>query len=498
MGEAKSNRLEPNFNRSVKVEFDDERVTSNAGVILLRELDDKLDITHAVAQKMCDPRRQDRIRYPLAELIRERVYAMATGFSAQDDVDRLAHDPAFRVAVWDRPGDQVIDERLASQPTQSRLIDMLANSKQNQNALRDSLSDSLRRYILTSGKGRRVNRGTIDIDSFPIEVHGKQQGSNYNGYYQTTTYHPLVASFSVGGDYDSSREGMRLGNGFLHAILRQGSVHTADGAKRFIRNAAAKGEQLARTVDFRLDAGYTIGTVMDAMVNENHKFVGRLKTNARVEKLAAPHLVRPAGRPPREGYEFTVELGKYQADKWQHAQRLILVVVDRPDPKTGQLSLEPNYFFLVTNWPSEKRSADSLLSHYRRRGTFEDRLGEFNQAIGIHLSSNEFESNEATMLLAMLAFNLASLGRIELEDGLGGCWDLTRFQLYVLKAGARVVKRARRLVMHVASSVQRFWSLLSGRISRWQLPSEFRIDRTRRQRLRPAPAHAHLEEVLRD
>ncbi len=99
MGEAKSNQLEPNFNRAVKIEFDDERITSNAGVILIRELDDQLDIVAAIVSKMFDPRRQDRIRYPLAELVRERAYAMAVGYAAQDDVDRLAHDPAFRTAV---------------------------------------------------------------------------------------------------------------------------------------------------------------------------------------------------------------------------------------------------------------------------------------------------------------------------------------------------------------------------------------------------------------
>jgi len=71
-----------------------------------------------------------------------------------------------------------------------------------------------------------VMRATIDVDSFPIQVHGHQQGSSYNGYYRDTVYHPLVASFSVDGDYDSTRAGHRLGNGFMHAVLRKGEVHT--------------------------------------------------------------------------------------------------------------------------------------------------------------------------------------------------------------------------------------------------------------------------------
>ena len=498
MGEAQSTVWEPDFNRSVKVSFDDQRITSHAGVLLLRDADHQLGLTESLAAAMHDPRREDRIRYPLTELLRERVYAMAMGYSAQDDVDRLAHDPAFRLAVWNRPGQQVLEERLASQPTQSRLVNTIAGDSRNLNTLRDGLAQSITRHVLATGQGHRVMRGTIDIDSFPIEVHGRQQGGNYNGYYRTTAYHPLVASFSVEGDYDSTREGKRLGNGFIHAILRQGSVHTATGAKRFIGNVVAKAKALSRTFDFRIDAGYTSGEIMDALSDDNLKFIGRLRSNRKLDALAEPHLTRPPGRPPREGYQFTVELGRYQVDGWRHSQRLILVVVDRPDPVTGQLNLLPDYFFLVTNWSETERTADDLLTHYRGRGTFEDRLGEFNQAIGVHLSSQPFAKNEVTMLLAMLAFNLASITRNELEDSVGGCWDLSRFQKYVLHAGARIVKHSRRLIVRVALSVQDFWQRLSKRIQRWRLPASLPQPKgPRRQAWMPAPSHAHQHEVLR-
>lgn len=173
-------------------------------------------------------------------------------------------------------------------------------------------------------------------------------------------------------------------------------------------------------------------------------------------------------------------------------------MIDRPDPVTGQMKLIPDYFFLVTNWEKSRRKAGKLLGFYRKRGTFEDRLGEFNQAIGVHLSSQPFAKNEATMLLAMLAYNLASIARNELEDVVGGCWDLRRFQTYVLQAGARITKHARRLIVHVALSVQGFWTELAGCISRWKLPDRFRPTRgPQRQKWRPAPAHAHQSEVLR-
>ena len=192
MGEVQGSTFEPDFNRSVKIEFTDQRITSNAGVLLLREADHQLQLINSIASGMIDRRRQDLIRYQLSDLLRERIYAMAMGYSAQDDVDRLAHDPAFRLATWNRAGDGVLDERLASQPTQSRLIGAIANERVNINALRTGLFECVQRHILATGNDHKVMRGTIDLDSFPIQVHGGQQGSNYNGYYRYTAYHPLV------------------------------------------------------------------------------------------------------------------------------------------------------------------------------------------------------------------------------------------------------------------------------------------------------------------
>ncbi|WZU43290.1 transposase [Stieleria varia] len=239
----------------------------------------------------------------------ENVIRDGRWLSAQDDLDRLAHDPAFRAAVWDRPGQNVINERLASQPTQSRLISTLTANTGNLEAVRNGLTHSIEQHIKASGSGRRARHATIDIDSFPIEIHGKQKGASYNGYYngyyKKTVYHPLVASFSVAGDYDSGRSGKRLGNGFIHATLRQGQVHTANGVNRFINTVQKQASKLAVNVDYPMDAGYTIPSVMDCMTDRNLRFVGRLKGNSKLDALAAEHVYRPAGRPPEGGYEYT-------------------------------------------------------------------------------------------------------------------------------------------------------------------------------------------------
>jgi hypothetical protein len=497
MGERQGWLLEPTFQRAVKVAAGNDRLTSDGGAILLREADHRLGLVESLAARLADPRRQDRIRYTLLELLRFRVYALGLGYSAQDDLDRLCHDPALKLAVWDRYGEQTAEERLSSQPTQSRLIDILAHHRGNREAVRDALGDWLNRWVRATGQDRRLRQATIDVDSFPIEVFGQQEGRAYNGYHQAVTYHPLVASVCAGGHYDSGKEGCRLGDGFLHAILRPGNAHTADGIRRFLRNVITRARDLAWSFDLRIDAGFTEGPVLDDLTDENVRFVGRLKSNAVLEELAAPHLGRPVGRPPKEGYEDVIELGSHQAGTWKHAQRLILVIIDRPDPKTGQLPLWVEHFFLVTNWPPETKSADDVLEHYRRRGTFEDRLGEFHAAVGPHLSSPQFHENEVLLLLSLLAYNLTSLLRTELETSDGACWDLQRFQHSVLKAGGRLIKHARRLVLALAQAVTPFWRTLAVCLTRWRLPERWTPRGPQHRDWMPPPPHAHRTLVLR-
>lgn len=498
MGEAKEWLFEPSFNRTVKVLASDERITSDAGFVLLREADHRLGLTESLAQRLADPRRQDLIRYQLVELLRERVYALAQGYSAQDDADRLAHDPAMKLAAWNRPGEQPLSERLASQPTQSRLIDILTSTPGNRAALRDSLSEACERHLRATGGDHAARKVTLDIDSFPVLVHGRQPGAAYNGHYREMVYHPLVASYSVAGGYDSMQDGQRLGNGFVHAILRQGQVHTAQGVKRFLEEVVRKARGLGHVLDFRIDAGYTDGATLDFLTDNKLRFLGRLKSNPVLDRLAAPHLWRPVGRPPKGGYEEVIELGWHQAESWKHRQRLLLVIIDRPDPKTGQLNLLPDYFFLVVGWKREELDGPAALEHYRQRGTFEDRLGEFQQALRPHLSHDDFQANEALLRLSLLAFNLASTLRIEYEAAAGSCFDLGRFQRDVLKAGGRVVKHSRRLVLQVARVVAPFWEQLIACLSRWKLPPRFPLPQGARVRAwLPPPRHAFQREERR-
>ena len=499
MGECQGWLFEATFNRSIKLRQADSRISDNAGALLLREVDHRLGLTADLAAELYDPRDPDRIRYTQTELLRQHVYALALGYAHQDDADLLAHDPAMKLSVWDRPGQGVLDERLASQPSDWRLVDRLAG-KSNRQALRRALAEGVCRHQRAAGGGRKVVRGTLDIDPFPVEVHGKQPGGAYHGYYRKTIYQPMVASFSAAGSYESPR----LGEGFVHAMLRRGNSGSAEGAVRFIRQAIGQGRKLARHLDVRIDAGLVNGRTLDAIDDEGARFVGRIKNNAVLDRLAAAHLKRPPGRPTADGDEFAIDLGPYRAGSWSRAYRLVLVVVDLPDAKTGLRQLFPRHFFLITNWRVDRKGAWALLEHYRNRGTFEDRLGEFNAVIGNGLSAGTFEANEAALLLKLLAFNLAGMIRGELEDASGTGWDLKRVQRTVLKTGARVVKHAGRLLVDVSRAAGMLWGRVLERVRRWWRDKGWGGDAAGRRRgprprrWIPPPGHAHLCLVLRE
>jgi len=499
MGERHGWLFEPTFNRSVKLRQADPRITSDAGALLLREVDHRLGLTADLADQLTDPRCPRRRRYEQVELLRQHLYGLALGYAHQDDQDVLAHDVGMKLAVWDRPGTQGLDERLASQPSDWRLVNRLSG-KTERRALNEALPAWVSRHQKAAGGGRKVVRGTLDIDPLPIELHGGQPGGAWHGHYHRKMYYPLVASFCAEGNFQSPR----LGEGFVHAILRRGNCGGAEGAVRFVRETIRKARSLACHLDARIDAGLVEGPVLDAFDDEGVHVVGRIKSNDVLERMARPHLRRKPGRPTQEGDEFAVELGPYRAASWKRSYRLVLVVIDLPDPQTGFRQLFPHSFFLVTNWSAERRSAWDLVEHYRKRGTFEDRLGEFNACVGPGLPAESFEANETSLLLKLLAFNLTGIIRGELEDSSGSGWDLRRVQQTVLKAGARVTEHGRRLFVDVAKAAGVLWGRLLDRVTRWWREDAWGRDSTGHRRgprprpWVPPPAHAHLRLVLRE
>ncbi|HEX6367852.1 MAG TPA: IS1380 family transposase [Longimicrobium sp.] len=458
MGEEQGTLFSPEYNRSIQVEARSEKLTSDAGALLMREVMERLGYSELFAQHLTDPRVAERVTHPQIELMRTALLLLAQGWSGQADVGLVQADPAFRTAVSSRRGQRPLREAtgreaegLCSQPTLSRLhqdLGMQAN--------REGL-----RSVLLKGAERRMQRQTrqrettLDLDSVPYEVFGHQPGSARNGHYGMRCYHPLVMR-SEEGDY-------------LAAKLRPGNVHTADGGLQFALPILRQAQAWAERVWLRVDAGFPEGTFLDRLEEEGFLYVARLNGNAVLKRMAAPYVTQP----PAEGQVRTHEL-IYRAAKWSHPRRVVLVVVERMREQ-GELFVD--HFFLLSNVSVADVPAEALLEKYRKRGTAEKDFGEWKQALDVSLSSSprpkshyrgkevqtpyhepdSFAANEVRLLLSLIAANLMHAASALLERGEDTRPSRERFRQLVLKTAARVVLSGRRITFVIDSSRAALW-----------------------------------------
>jgi len=106
MGEMQNQPFQLSFNDSLKVDFQGSRVTSDGGLILVRELDERLGFGELIEQHLTDSRRGKNTQFPFADLLRQSVYSRLAGYEDVNDAERLSQDPTFRLIgsekVWDR------------------------------------------------------------------------------------------------------------------------------------------------------------------------------------------------------------------------------------------------------------------------------------------------------------------------------------------------------------------------------------------------------------
>lgn len=484
MGEELS-LFRPEFNGSIRVEVRPERLTCEAGAVLLRETIERLRVVRFLSERLVDTRSQELITHPLAELLNTSLLMLAQGWRDQDDADALRDDAAFRLAVSTRKGISPLQVRapeerarnrnpevpdgLPSQPTLSRAVGMLS-SEENRGALHLGILEGSVRRVKAQRRGHRVRQLTVDLDSLPVEVHGHQPFSEHNGHYHARVYHPLIASVAETGD-------------MLDAWLRPGNVHTADGALEFILPLLDRVERdLCQIAAVRMDAGFPEEKLLAALEARRTPYVARVKNNPVLDRMAADYLRRPVGRPPAEPRTWLYEM-MYQAASWSRPRRVVLVVLERE----GELFL--HHFWLITNWSPDQQDAAALLEMYRERGTAEGHMGELMSVLQPALSSSprakshyrgnaleqrapsedSFERNEVLLLLNVLAYNLMHAARTLLETATGEGWSLKRLRERVLRIPARILVHARRAILVIGTGPAGLWEKLWNRLTRIEL-----------------------------
>jgi len=473
MGES-LDEVRAQFNGSVRVEVRPGHLTSDAGVIALREGLERLGMLEWLKAGLRDERNPELITYPLVELVTTAILLLAQGYRDHDDSDALRHDAAMRMAISQRRGISplVVPERgegepepknpehpehLPSQPTLSRLTAMQVRTG-GRALLREGLAVLCGRRLRAQRGGHRKRHLTLDIDSLPVEVHGSQPEATYNGYYHATGYHPLVAVIGETGD-------------LVDLDLRRGNAHTAEGALDFIEPLIDRLEREAcQIAAVRIDAGFPAEGTLGGLERRRTPYVARVKNNKVLDRMAEPYLHRPPGRRPAEPRTWLYEM-TYQAESWSRARRVVLVVLERED------DLFLHHFWLITNWTPEQMSAEALLERYRQRGTAEGHFGELMSVLDPALSSSPrpketyaghrpkklynsvdaFAVNELRLLLNAWAYAAMHVCRTLMAKSTGEGWSLKRIRERVLKVAARVLVSGRRVTFVIANTSESLW-----------------------------------------
>jgi hypothetical protein len=182
------------------------QLSGDAGLLPIRQFDERVGLTRAFAEALDDPRNPDLTEHTFLEMVRSRVYGILAGYADQNDHDTLRHDPVFKL-VADRSPE---GNGLASQPTLSRFenaISILSLKRQ-----RDVFLDQFIASFVTPPRHL-----TFDLDAVDDPAHGHQQLTFWHGHYDQNQYLPLVITCA---DNDQ----------FVMLSLRPGNVHAALGA----------------------------------------------------------------------------------------------------------------------------------------------------------------------------------------------------------------------------------------------------------------------------
>tara|TARA_B100000959_G_scaffold194965_1_gene203978 strand:- start:219 stop:1508 length:1290 start_codon:yes stop_codon:yes gene_type:complete len=403
----------------LKIEFRGTTITSDAGLLAFRELDDALGLTRMAASRLTECRKGKNTQHALVALLRQSIFGRLAGYEDVNDAERLRLDPAMRSLV----GHGDAPRYAASTSEMARFETEQLATEENLEALPDLSGHWIDRvYERTALKGL-----VLDMDSSDSPTFGQQEGSTFNGHFGFTCYHPLFV-FNQFGDLE-------------RAMLRPGNVHSSKGWREALEPVVARYRSRKLTRSLRADAAFARPEIYEFLEAEGFQYVIRLPANERLQEAVSHLLTRPVGRPPLKPQVFHASF-RYRAKSWTKPRR----VVAKVEWHRGELF--PRVGFIVTNlrWPSRR-----VVHFYNKRGTAEQWIKEGKHAIHwTRLSCQRFRDNAVRLQLFALAYNLGNFMRtLALPDEVSH-WSLTTLREKLIKIGAKVVRHGRYMTFQLA------------------------------------------------
>ncbi len=419
-GESQKEAIRPDFNRSIMMDFQGAKITSDVGFLLLREIDERFGIICPMNDCLEDVGSSTHTKHSFVQMIRQRVYQIAAGYEDCNDADFLRIDPALRLAISKE------HKFGASQSMLSRLENDVLGNESGLKTLDDALLRSTDALLKKKDKRRLI----IDVDSTEDPAHGMQESVAYNGHFGKNCFHPLFC-FTSDGDCLGSK-------------LRPGNVHSADGVLEFISPIVERYRPWFKLFWLRGDAAFASPDIYEYCEKKRITYFIRLRANENLRRLIEPHLRRPVGRPPRSGVQVKVIDFHYQAKGWSKPRRVVCKI------EWHQGELFPRVGFIVTN---SRLYMTKVVKVYNGRGDVENRIKEGKNTLRWDKTScHRFEANQARLKMGVLAYNLLHMLRQFYVWGEEVRRSIEWLIKRLIKVGARVSYHARRWYVHVASA----------------------------------------------
>jgi hypothetical protein len=364
--------------KAVVVEPGAAQVSSDAGLLPFRQLDERLGLTRQFAEALSDRRHAGYLDHTLLEMTRMRVYGILADYPDQNDHDVLRSDPIFKL-LCDR---STADGDLASQPTLSRFEN--AVDTQSFFRLRDVLIDQFLASFSTPPRHL-----TLDIDPFDDATHGQQQLTFFHGYYGQYQYLPRAITCAEN----------ELA---LDVCLLHGTAHAALGADDDVEYVVRRLREVWPDVwiHIRGDSGLGVPRMYDVCERLDIDYTFGLGMNARLKKLTDPLLAEAVARRDATGEAQRMFAAFwYKADSWP-AQRWVVVKCEANAEGTNRRAV-------VTNRRGAPVLPGAAYDGYADRGESENRNKELKAGLQAdRLSDHRYFANLFRLYLHTAAYNL--------------------------------------------------------------------------------------------
>jgi hypothetical protein len=450
--------------REVVARFDGGPITSDAGGLLLREVEEQTGIIRQLAACFTDHRDEELIDHTVEDLLRQRIFGLALGYEDLNDHDFLRQDPllATLVGKQDPTGANRSRERdqgkaLAGRNTLNRL-ELTPRGADHKSRYKKIVADSRQIESLFVDLFLQLHaeppkRIVLDLDATDDPVHGDQLGKFFHGYYKCYCYLPLY---------------IFCGDHLLCAKLRPADI---DGAAGSVKQLARIVEQIRRRwpkvqIVIRGDSGFCRENLMAWCEANQVDYVLGIAKNKRLERILGKELqeakqqFEASGHAARVFKDFTYRTRK----SWSRARRVV--------GKAEHLRKGANPRFVVTSFSSAQFDARTLYEdEYCARGEMENRIKEQQRFLfADRTSAGTMRANQLRLWFSSVAYTLLQVIR---QFGLKGT-KLARarcdtIRLKLLKIGASVRVTVRRVWLSIAESYpyRTLFAIVYNNLKRW-------------------------------